>query len=493
MRTTLLALFFVLTSAAFGQPMLRVTTNGVLAWPGDFFATNKASLEAALSNGFSVVFFQSGTMNVGTLNLTNPLAVAKGGTGASNALDARVALGTHDAGNITAGTLLAARIDAAIARLASPIFSGDPTAPTPADGDDDSSIPTTEWVNATIADAVSGLGGGGGFDITGSGVSSNATDFTLLTNGIPAGKAYAFDLLVVGAGPTNSVTARLVASAFNRTPGGASIRTNPPTLRDATGSADAWLSMSGTSVILNARGPANEKFNWSLKGTTVALDHGATNPAGGAPLFGLSKSNQLFAYDFSDASDSHSGGHNLSESNSPSYSGGIGHTSLATTSFWKTTTANLFYNTNSASSFTLAGRVRVNAGASNGRYIFASHQYRDTLRYNSPSNSARVAQNLTTTLLNAPATNEWLNFVMTYNGTTNRSIWLNGIEYAASEAYAQNVGSLIIGTDSATGAYNIPISFDWFYGWGRVLTTNEIAVINSATNDNAITYGLLDP
>ena len=41
MRSTFLALFCFLAASAFGQPMLRVTTNGVLAWPGDFFATNK--------------------------------------------------------------------------------------------------------------------------------------------------------------------------------------------------------------------------------------------------------------------------------------------------------------------------------------------------------------------------------------------------------------------------------------------------------------------
>lgn len=490
MRTTLLALFFVLTSAAFGQPMLRVTTNGVLAWPGDFFATNKASLEAALSNGFSVVFFQSGTMNVGTLNLTNPLAVAKGGTGASNALDARVALGTHDAGNITAGTLLAARIDAAIARLASPIFSGDPTAPTPADGDDDSSIPTTEWVNATIADAVSGLGGGGGFDITGSGVSSNATDFTLLTNGIPAGKAYAFDLLVVGAGPTNSVTARLVASAFNRTPGGASIRTNPPTLRDATGSADAWLSMSGTSVILNARGPANEKFNWSLKGTTVALDHGATNPAGGAPLFGLSKSNLLAWYDFSDATDSHSvGPYNLSESNSPAYAGGVGLARANITSFWQQASIGTHWLTNSAEGATWAVRVMADAPTASGSYLAYGKGGRASLRYLSPSNSVRIGQINTTTFTVAPVTNTWWTYVMVYDGTTNRRVYVNGTEFTASGAFETSTGNLLIGTDSTSGAYARSSSFDFMGFWKRALTTNEVAALGT----NSVTYSQLDP
>jgi hypothetical protein len=55
----------------------------------------------------------------------------------------------------------AARIaaDALLAPLASPTFTGDPKAPTPAPGDNDTSLATTAYVMAAIAAALSGIGG----------------------------------------------------------------------------------------------------------------------------------------------------------------------------------------------------------------------------------------------------------------------------------------------------------------------------------------------
>lgn len=74
----------------------------------------------------------------------------------------------HDASAISsvpAGTLAATDVQAALneldtekAPLASPVFTGNPTAPTPAVGDDDTSIATTEFVMNAYAD---GFGGGG--------------------------------------------------------------------------------------------------------------------------------------------------------------------------------------------------------------------------------------------------------------------------------------------------------------------------------------------
>jgi hypothetical protein len=58
----------------------------------------------------------------------------------------------------------------AYAPLASPVFTGNPTAPDPPPGDNDSSIPTTRWVEAAIAGAVGGstpVGPAGG-DLAGS-------------------------------------------------------------------------------------------------------------------------------------------------------------------------------------------------------------------------------------------------------------------------------------------------------------------------------------
>jgi hypothetical protein len=65
------------------------------------------------------------------------------------------------------------------APLASPAFTGNPTAPTPAADDNDTSIATTAWVQAEI----SGLGGGSvgkyAEDITGN---ASATQFTVTHN-----------------------------------------------------------------------------------------------------------------------------------------------------------------------------------------------------------------------------------------------------------------------------------------------------------------------
>jgi hypothetical protein len=58
--------------------------------------------------------------------------------------------------NVTTGTVADARIDAAIARLASPALSGNPTAPTASPGDNDTSLATTAFVTEAVAS-----GGGG--------------------------------------------------------------------------------------------------------------------------------------------------------------------------------------------------------------------------------------------------------------------------------------------------------------------------------------------
>jgi hypothetical protein len=49
-------------------------------------------------------------------------------------------------------------VNASLAPLASPAFTGDPTAPTPAAGDNDTSIATTAFVTDAVATAVAALG-----------------------------------------------------------------------------------------------------------------------------------------------------------------------------------------------------------------------------------------------------------------------------------------------------------------------------------------------
>jgi hypothetical protein len=60
------------------------------------------------------------------------------------------ALAALDAAILTTGTLPDARLSAAIARIASPAFTGNPTAPTPAPGDNDTSLATTAFVQAAV-------------------------------------------------------------------------------------------------------------------------------------------------------------------------------------------------------------------------------------------------------------------------------------------------------------------------------------------------------
>jgi len=66
--------------------------------------------------------------------------------------------------SIATGTVADARIDSALARLASPTFTGDPKAPTASPGDNDTSIASTAFVTAAVA-AGGGSGGGLGTNL----------------------------------------------------------------------------------------------------------------------------------------------------------------------------------------------------------------------------------------------------------------------------------------------------------------------------------------
>jgi len=60
---------------------------------------------------------------------------------------------------ITAEVAARSAADALLAPKADPVFTGDPKAPTPAPGDNDTSLATTAFVTAAIAAALSGIGG----------------------------------------------------------------------------------------------------------------------------------------------------------------------------------------------------------------------------------------------------------------------------------------------------------------------------------------------
>jgi hypothetical protein len=78
-----------------------------------------------------------GTTGDITLTLAVPVPIADGGTGASTAPTALAALGG--------------------APLASPIFTGNPTAPTPTPGDNDTSLATTAFVTTALAGISTGI------------------------------------------------------------------------------------------------------------------------------------------------------------------------------------------------------------------------------------------------------------------------------------------------------------------------------------------------
>lgn len=107
---------------------------------------------------------------------------------------------THVMANITD---LQAAMDAK-APLASPAFTGTPTAPTPATADSSTKIATTAYVKANIA----GISGGGGGTVTSVAVSGGSTGLT--TSGGPittSGTITIAGTLAVGNGGTGSTTA----------------------------------------------------------------------------------------------------------------------------------------------------------------------------------------------------------------------------------------------------------------------------------------------
>lgn len=196
---TILSIFALLMScitARAQSPLILMLnpTNSAVVSPTNFWDANAATILAAIggSPGGGSNFIDSVSsdfdVTTGLLSVTNtsgtgailrasslsPYITSAAAASLYQPLDGNLTLlALGDGGSLTnldgsailSGTVAAARIDAAIARLASPALSGTPTAPTASPGTSNTTVATTAYVDAAVAAGGGGGGGGGGANI----------------------------------------------------------------------------------------------------------------------------------------------------------------------------------------------------------------------------------------------------------------------------------------------------------------------------------------
>jgi hypothetical protein len=208
----------------------------------------------------------------GTLTLSGTLAVTNGGTGATTAAAALTNLGA--------------------ATLASPTFTGTPTAPTATFGTNSTQLATTAFVlaNAGVGTvtSVNGSGGSTGLTLTGGAITSSGT-LTLggtlaVANGGTGATTTAAALTALGAQPLDAELTAVAAIATNgilaRTGAGAvSARTitgsTGITVTNADGSAgNPTIALANTSVIAGTYASANITVDAQGRITNAAAGSG---------------------------------------------------------------------------------------------------------------------------------------------------------------------------------------------------------------------------
>lgn len=342
---------------------------------------------------------------------TNIQAVAKGGTGATNAAGARVNLGVQAADSDLDGvsglstTGMMSRIGSG--SYATRTLTPGSSAVIVSNGDGVSGNPTVDVVetNLLTTQINGGAPNGAGASVDYSRIKgvpagfadgvdntstfnydidlrANTTDgsaVVVLTNGVPANSSAFLDLTILAAGPpTNVGSWKLLATVANYSGSGFGAAEQRYTNYSAPG-MDASLSRSGTNILLTLRGPTNgnQNITWLAKGIlTSSTNHAAAS--GGAPAM----TNGVVAhYAFEETSNAalgdSIGGNNLTIS-----SGDTAPTTNALTGFgaaramddgldvYFSTADNAALSMNTNSSFTVTAWIRANTVAAN-RYVAA--------------------------------------------------------------------------------------------------------------------------
>ena len=208
------------------------TTTKRITLPTNLFMANTSALTAALTaagwtqgigTNASRIFFDGTAVDSPNI-LSGPeiLLTIAGVTNITPTIKTN-SIGTNQFNNTTyaaifSGAIAESRVDAAIARLLSPAFTGSPTAPTAADGTSNTVVATTAWVLRNA-----GAGGGGNANTNNSQAWAAATTNTFNGRVVVTGQLEVADLIINaatytgvwgfangGLGVTNAADARTV-------------------------------------------------------------------------------------------------------------------------------------------------------------------------------------------------------------------------------------------------------------------------------------------